>query len=251
MPLPPYDVYRDQLTALYYGHALWAPDPNQLYERVKIGDVGYVRDGYFVRMFNVLLPWDDPSNRTTCQPEQYTPLDVGLFWNTKKTRFAKGDYYSRHVNSRDESNPHSASTPDEYVVIVLSRIVTIYTYSYIANFTAYSCSRRYGALLALPYDGLHEDVIRTKVFEDYIRDNIDVWFAIARRDNLDVDRMEEIILVTGCTLVTAWGVAAFIDTSSEPEVWLKAQFTGGAPKFDWRVIRPGVVHQDSYQAPVR
>lgn len=118
---------------------------------------------------------------------------------------------------------------------------------------AYSCNKRYnGALLTLPYDGLHEDVIRTKVFEDYIRDNIDVWFGIARRENLDVDRMEDIILVTGCSMVTAWGVAAFMDNLSEPEVWLKAQTAAtGTPTFDWRVVRSGVIYGDGYQTTVR
>jgi hypothetical protein len=28
-------------------------------------------------MFNVLLEWDDPLNRTTVQPEPYPRLDVG------------------------------------------------------------------------------------------------------------------------------------------------------------------------------
>jgi hypothetical protein len=124
-PSPPDEVYRDQLISLFYGHALWSPDPALQYERVEIGDVGYVKDGYFVRMFNVLLPWDHPSNPRSCTPEQYTPLDIGLFSNTKKTRFAKGDYYSRHVNVRNEPNVNAA-TPDEYVVIVLSQICHYY-----------------------------------------------------------------------------------------------------------------------------
>jgi len=104
----------------------------------------------------------------------------------------------------------------------------------------------------LPYDGRDEDVIRTKGFEDYIRDNVDSWFSFARRNNLGVDRMEDLILVTGCTLVTSWGVAAFIDNASDAEVSLKSRFlAGGGAIFDWRIVRPSVVHRDSYQGPVR
>jgi hypothetical protein len=250
MLLPPYDVYREQLSSLFYGHALWVPDPAPLYQQVSIGDVGHVREGYFVRMFNVLLEPAHPSNRTFCVPEQYTPLDMGPFVNVRKSKFSKGPYHSRHVTPQEVTNV-AAATPDEYV-IVLSQIAAIDISHRSLNVTTYSCNRRHGALLTIPYDGVHEDVIRTKVFEDYIRDNADNWFAFARRNNLGVDRMEDLILVTGCTLVTSWGTAAFYDNLSDAEFSLRIQtLPHGGAMFDWRVIRQSVAHQDSYQEPVR
>ena len=117
MLLPPHDVFQDQLASLFYGHALWVPDPAPLYQQVSIGDVGFVRDGYFVRMFNVLLEWDNPLNRTFCEPEPYTRLDMGPFANIRNSRFSKGCYYSRHVISQEVLN--SDVVADEYVVIVL------------------------------------------------------------------------------------------------------------------------------------
>ena len=85
-------------------------------------------------------------------------------------------------------------------------------------------------------------MIRTKVFEDYIRDNVDNWYSFAMRKRLDVERMEDLILVTGCTLVTSWGVAAFMDTAQDAEVLLKLRENG----FDWREIRPSVAYQNSH-----
>lgn len=111
--------------------------------------------------------------------------------------------------------------------------------------TTYSCRRKQGALLTLPHDGLRKDVIRTKVFEDYIRDHVDSWYSFAVRKRLDVERMEDLILVTGCTLVTSWGVAAFVDSTQDAEVLLR--FRGNV--FDWREIRPSVASQNSH--PVR
>jgi hypothetical protein len=111
--------------------------------------------------------------------------------------------------------------------------------------TTYNCRRKQGALLTLPQDGLRKDVIRTKVFEDYIRDHVDSWYSFAVRKRLDVERMEDLILVTGCTLVTSWGVAAFIDSAQDAEVLLR--FRGNV--FDWREIRPSVAYQNSH--PVR
>jgi hypothetical protein len=109
----PYDVYREQLTSLYHGHALWEPDPTNLYDKVSIGDVGYIKEGCFYRMFNVLLEWNDPSNSVLCEPEVYTRLDLGPFVNIRESRFSRGDYYSRYVTAFRETSLLVAESPDE------------------------------------------------------------------------------------------------------------------------------------------
>jgi hypothetical protein len=64
--------------------------------------------------------------------------------------------------------------------------------------------------------------------------------------------MEDLILVTGCTLVTSWGIAAFPDDSQDAVVSLRLHASeGGGAGFDWREVRPGVACQNSYQGPVR
>jgi hypothetical protein len=74
----------------------------------------------------------------------------------------------------------------------------------------YQCSAQdRGALLSLPHKGLRKDVIPIKVFEWYIRDNVDSWFRWSKKMKLPVERMEDLILVTGCTLVSSWAAAAF------------------------------------------
>jgi hypothetical protein len=119
-------------------------------------------------------------------------------------------------------------------------------------FTTYSCNERQGALLRLPCDGLHEDVIRTKVFEDYIRDHIDSWFSLAKRHGLGVKRMEDLILVTGCTLVSSWGVAAFLDDTQDSEVSLRSRsFNNDEASFEWRMARGSVAFQNSQRDRVR
>ena len=71
-----YDIYRDQLAITHpsLGHALWNPAPQGQYSPVKVGDVGFVRFGRFFRLFNALLPADDPSHRDTNLPEYHEPL---------------------------------------------------------------------------------------------------------------------------------------------------------------------------------
>ena len=71
-----YDVFREQLAIKYpaYGHALWEPSPGRLYSPVEVGDVGYVREGKFHRLFNALLAADHPSHRTFGVPEHHVSL---------------------------------------------------------------------------------------------------------------------------------------------------------------------------------
>jgi len=114
MPLESFNVYREQLLSLHQGVALWEPNPiEDVYDQVSIGDVGYVHEGFFYRMFNVTLPSDDPSNNKLGKPDDYTPLNWGRFADIRKAVWAKGDYCSRHVSIEARSNNVAAIDPDE------------------------------------------------------------------------------------------------------------------------------------------
>jgi hypothetical protein len=107
-------------------------------------------------------------------------------------------------------------------------------------------SKGRGALLSLPHDGHRKDVMRTKVYEDYIRDNVVSWFEWSKKMRLGVERMEDLILVTGCTLVTSWAAAAFVDQFQEAEISLAAQaLPNGGGRFYWSRIRGNVPRHNS------
>lgn len=120
MPVdPPFNVYRDQITALSQGLALWNPNPpKRIYNNVSIGDVGYLHEGTFIRMFNVMLPWDHPSNRTLGVPEFYEPLDVGPFTNTLEGAFDKVEHYSRNVTAETNAGNTQALSPEQCVIFL-------------------------------------------------------------------------------------------------------------------------------------
>ena len=107
------NIYRDQLLPLGYGHSLWEPSPiERFYDQVSIGDVGYIMDGFFHRMFNVTLRWDDPSNqRYDVPPPSYKPLNVGP--NVRGSIFSKGTYYSNTVCAQSNHNDPSAVSASE------------------------------------------------------------------------------------------------------------------------------------------
>ena len=121
----------------------------------------------------------------------------------------------------------------------------------------YQCSAQHrGALLSLPHKGHRRDVIFTKVFEDYIRDNVDSWFRWSKKMKLPVERMEDLILVTGCTLVTSWAAAAFdrhvLVDSDDTTISLEARKSdGGGTQYFWRNMRGNVEYHNSRFDPVR
>lgn len=93
-----YDVYREQLAGLYHGHALWEPAPAGLYDQVRVGDVGIVRQGHFLRMFNALFPADNPL-QSYGVPYDFTPLNMGPFGNIRTLIQHHGDYCSNTVSA--------------------------------------------------------------------------------------------------------------------------------------------------------
>lgn len=67
-------LYAEQLIPLGRGFPLWEPEPTGLGE-VLIGDVGYVDEGAFFRLFNAMLDADDPMNAGGV-PEDFEVLDI-------------------------------------------------------------------------------------------------------------------------------------------------------------------------------
>ena len=123
----------------------------------------------------------------------------------------------------------------------------------------YQCRAHHrGALLSLPHKGHCKDVISKNVFGDYIKDNVDNWFRWSKKMKLPVERMEDLVLVTGCTLVTSWAAAVFDAhmsvNSNATAISLEARESDepdGGAQFFWRNIRGTVEYHNSRFNPVR
>jgi hypothetical protein len=94
-----YDIFREQLAIKYpsYGHALWGPSPTNPDGPVQVGDVGFVRRGKFHRLFNALLPADDPSHERGV-PEFHEPLVPTLSDHLDSDSLGPNDYCSAGVS---------------------------------------------------------------------------------------------------------------------------------------------------------
>jgi hypothetical protein len=109
-----YDIFRAELALQFYdlGHALWEPSPGQLHGHapresspgelrhpVSIGDVGFICRGQFHRIFNVLLPKDDPINITFGTPTDHEPLQLMTENHISATQLDPNNFYSREVKN--------------------------------------------------------------------------------------------------------------------------------------------------------
>jgi hypothetical protein len=106
--------------------------------------------------------------------------------------------------------------------------------------------------LSLPHGGHRRDIIRKKAFEDYIRNHVDSWFTWAQNNQLGVERIEELIIVSGCTLATSWAVVAFVHNTMEAEISLASRTLGdnGGATFIWKNMRGPVRYNNSRFDPV-
>ena len=100
-----YDIFRHHLAIKFpaMGHALWEPDPGNLSPAVRVGDVGFIRQGRFHRLFNVLLPADDPSHNNFGVPEHHEQLILSVHDHISLGRLSANNFCSAKVSSKPVS----------------------------------------------------------------------------------------------------------------------------------------------------
>lgn len=106
-----YDIFREQLAITFpiHGHALWDSSPMAArpVRPVEIGDVGFIRWGKFHRLFNSLLPADDPPHELGV-PEYHEPLVPNLSNHINKSSLGCSHYCSRGISIEPEPETRAA-----------------------------------------------------------------------------------------------------------------------------------------------
>lgn len=69
------EIYASELVRLRYGHPLWYPEPTAEDGEIKIGDVGYIQEGAFHRLFNATHGKGDVINKDGV-PDGFVPLEM-------------------------------------------------------------------------------------------------------------------------------------------------------------------------------
>ncbi|KAJ7433104.1 hypothetical protein FB451DRAFT_1155377, partial [Mycena latifolia] len=205
---PAHQVYSHQLRELSHGYALWCPEPC-LYDEVKVGDVGYLRDGAFHRLFNATLPADHP-DQTLGVPPLFQPLilPVGSMWRNDK-------FF-------DPSNLRSSSVSEHRYGVSAGGVVLPGGAG-----VHFSCSRKQGALLHLSRPAIREEALAREAFETYTLGNFTNWYDFANTVLLRGVKSGDILFVTGCDKTFEWASAVFDERSVNAGISLKADAVPG------------------------
>ena len=103
-----YEIFRKQLAIKYpsYGYALWEPSPANPNRPVQPGDIGFIREGRFYRIFSALLSADDPSQEFSV-PEHHEPLIPTWHNHLVTVPLGRNNYCSAGVKVDADPSFHS------------------------------------------------------------------------------------------------------------------------------------------------
>jgi hypothetical protein len=97
-----YDIFRHHL-AIKFPAFMDTLFGNQilgiLYPAVEVGDVGFIRQGKFHRLFNVLLPAEHPSHRNFGVPEYHEQLTLNMESHITFSQLSPNNLCSAKVTS--------------------------------------------------------------------------------------------------------------------------------------------------------
>ncbi|EKM50231.1 uncharacterized protein PHACADRAFT_153708 [Phanerochaete carnosa HHB-10118-sp] len=201
------EVYASELKkTVQEGEALWFPEPSQDGE-VQIGDVGYIHEGAFMRLFNAIDPEKYPvltALEDYRLPAAFEPLrDRRAQRIDQRLRaLAPGPYKSKSVVTRKVEASASACVVHIYVGAGME----------------YECTKEKGALLILRSDAKKVQASSEKTFGDYVAKFHDSWCKFAL--DLGIASAEamarKIVLVCGWVKTYPdWSVTAFTSSGSK------------------------------------
>ena len=96
----PHNVYAKQLLTMRQGYPLWHPEIERDHGlEVQVGDVGYLHEGAFIRIFNALLPGDHEDHKTFGVPHGHEPFPINRFLWREHTNVIESHLCSRSVSS--------------------------------------------------------------------------------------------------------------------------------------------------------
>ncbi|KAG6907762.1 hypothetical protein DXG01_007516 [Tephrocybe rancida] len=189
-----HDIYAELLRALQRGHPLYYPEPALDDGPMQIGDVGFLKQGAFYRLFNVSRARDDPSQRFGV-PDGFEPLNLG-FVRSYDAALEAGPLHSKTVSTLE------ANVGVPGVALPLD-----------ASFH-FQCTSKRGAILMQETQMKREEAVQTQLLEDYLYRHCQSWYDFAKRNHFALG-FGQIMLVTECSKTAAWSSAVYSNSTKE------------------------------------
>ncbi|EKM56580.1 uncharacterized protein PHACADRAFT_141343 [Phanerochaete carnosa HHB-10118-sp] len=211
----PDEIYSSCLSTLHEGHALWYPEPHASGEP-QIGDVGFIRTGAFIRLFNLdtsapgkkVVEWDTPFEITEPLPQGMLKVDP------RRRPLVPAHYRSHGVESR-QAHASAGIAAGTNVSVALS--------------AEYTCKAAQGAVLALKSEADAESIYDNLALKEYILRHHDEWYTYARGILRHDVKREDIVMIIGWVKTEAdWAAAVFSNTSTSSSVSIEGRGGGVA-----------------------
>ncbi|OCH91338.1 hypothetical protein OBBRIDRAFT_834299 [Obba rivulosa] len=200
----PHHAYAEHLFSLGFGLPLWQPYPIEPSDNL-LGNVGYVRDGIFHRLFNAMLSGDRESNVATGTPSPVSPAMLPD---------PVGDGQEPGIGSLDPKSNVFCSSGTSFTGEI-SGLRIDYQLSFKSTVPS-------GSLLVLPGGAYRarlypesdpgQDVAR------YMFEHYHAWQARALRAKDSAFAGEPLVFVTGYVRSGQWAAATFDQTDGQAHI---------------------------------
>ncbi|KAI5121737.1 hypothetical protein M0805_009028 [Coniferiporia weirii] len=201
--LPPHELYSNKLTSLYLGYALFEPNPHGIYDMVRVGDVGYIEDGKFVKLFNAFHRANAyPANSGSKFPTNFKPIVENHRDIDELESLDPGIRQSTHVQIVGGDLTVSGPAPSAVLVGTGLRL---------------TCGSEGGATLITKYHATRRKAMSSRGMLKYMLDNHTSWLQLVRDLGRPVE-MHDLVFVKECILTGDWATILWNEVSYDAEV---------------------------------
>ncbi|KAM5537809.1 hypothetical protein V8D89_008577 [Ganoderma adspersum] len=206
----PHNVYAKHLFASRHGYPLWHPEIEGTRGlEIKIGDVGFLQEGEFIRIFNATLGADHEDHIKFGVPSGHKPFDVKTVPD-RRSRAA----VNLHVCSRSVSCSGLPVAGESVAAEIGIPAGTV---------AKFRCSNEQGAFVFTNAPAKSTQILASRTLARFIRENVDRWHQHAEKQlDLQIDP-EQILFVSGVTKAADWGLGAFVSQARGGEVAFTAK----------------------------
>ena len=219
------------------------PAPIHSFQRIQLGDVGYVRRGHFHLLFSAGLPLGERKLGTDV-PTTFKPLYVGpIVYSQPRLPGYLSTSTVRKIGASLGASIHAVP----YVLTVAS--ISLHTSDMCYRMLepgvsiSFKLAENHGAALVTKYQTYREDAELESVFKAYTKRHYDSWVTFAR----DIGHGDDTkpVLVTGVDMTRNFAMMAYSNDSANltPEFTTSVPAVGSASASAWGTwYTEGLIH---------
>ncbi|KAJ3535821.1 hypothetical protein NM688_g6924 [Phlebia brevispora] len=209
----PAEVYTKLMGSYHYGHPLWYPDPISSGEP-QLGDIGYLNNGRFHRIFNIMVEKDHPWNRRHGVPDDFVPVRLPEAHIVEEPRYLTPNVFKSCSIKTTKIGVQTSIDNAKLAQIGMS--------------FEFECSNNHGAFLALSRPASRKSILESATLETYIAWNHRGWHTFVTQQRGLKCGPSDLICLSGWVKTSEWTVAACLKDDRGSSCSIQGQITPSA-----------------------